>query len=98
RTHSGVEGCCEDSVLRLDGPGKIVNIFSVEGDRLGAIRIVGRRYFYAARSNDLVLRHCQADVVSSEIGKKLCGRVELVTIPGALPPDTDFGKSLLPNH
>ena len=83
-----------DLVARANGPGEIVDVVAVIGDGFCPIRIIDVADLHAAGADDLVLRYGELHVVDAEVGKKFCGRVILMTVPGSVPPHADLGEPL----
>jgi hypothetical protein len=71
-----------------------VDVFGMEGDGFGAVGIVRARNEIAARADDFVLRQREFHIEGAEIGEEFGVGVELVAIPGVLPPHADFWKPL----
>src|SRR5438093_820629 len=82
------------AIVWVGRPGEVVDILAVVSDRLGAVGVVAARHLVPARSEDVVLRDRQLYVISPEVGEELCGGVELVAVPGAVPPHPDLWEPL----
>ena len=79
---------------RARGPGKIVNVFGVEREGLGAVRIIDAGNLIAARADDFILRQRDFHVEGAEVGEEFRGGVKLVAVPGVFPPHADFREPL----
>ena len=66
----------------------------MEADGLCAVLVVNAGNLDPACADDFILWNRQLHVESTEICKELCRRVELVTIPGALPPHPNLREPL----
>src|SRR6185369_16194070 len=84
----------KDPVLRIRSPGEIMNVVGVVGDGLRSVAVLDFCRFQTGCAVNEVLRQGELDVVGSKVGEKLRIQMELVTVPGALPPDANFGEPL----
>src|SRR6516225_8969286 len=87
-------GILDDPEVRVSRPGEVVDILAVVSDRLSAVGVAEARHFVPARSQHVVLWHRQFHVISPEVGEELGGGMELVAVPGAMPPHPDLGEPL----
>ena len=94
RTDAAVELIFHDFEVGIGGPGKVVDIFGVEGDGLGTIAVVGVAGLHARGADHVILRQRDLHVIGAEVGEELGHGVELMAIPSAVPPHADLGKPL----
>ena len=78
----------------IGGPGKIVDVFSVEGDGFGSISVVAVAGLYAGCTDDVVLGRRDPDVIGAEVGEEFRHGMKLMAVPCAVPPHPDLGKPL----
>ncbi len=83
---------------RAGGPGEIVDVVAVIGERFCAIGIVRAGDFHTARANHLISRGSELHVVDTEVREEFGGGVILMAIPGSAPPHADFRKPLAAEH
>src|SRR5271169_7035233 len=91
---AGGPGVFDDGEAGAGGPGKIVDVFGAVGERLCAVGIICAGNQITAGADDFILRDGDFYVEGAEVREKFCGGVELMAVPGVLPPDADFGEPL----
>src|SRR5271155_354048 len=91
---AGRPGVFDDGEAGAGGPGKIVDVFGVVGERFCAVGIICAGNEIAAGADDFILWDGDFHVESAEVSEKFAVGVELMAVPGILPPDADFGEPL----
>ena len=83
-----------DGEVGAGSPGEVADVFAVEAEGFGAVRVGEFADRDAAGPDDVAARKGEGDVEGGEVGEEFGGGVVLVAVPCAMPEDSGLGIPL----